>query len=431
MVIHVVSPGETVYSIALEYGVSLEQLRINNGLEDGNQLSVGQALLILFPTKTHLVGLGETLSSIARQYGISRRTLFQNNFILGGRPNLWPGQTLVISYTDTPTQPLFVGGYAYPFISPSLLNQALPFLTGLMPFTYGISSTGHLLPLHDEALLSAARIHGVQPLMHLSSLTEDETFSTERASMLLNQPDLQQSFLEEVLALILAKGYQGIDVDFEFLGKENAAPYAAFIQALHDTLAPYGYPVVVALAPKTSDEQAGLLYEGHDYKALGQAADAVLLMTYEWGYTYGPPMAVAPISNVRQVVEYALTRIPQEKILLGIPNYGYDWPLPYVEGQTRAQSISNVEAVQLAFANGATISFDESAQAPYFTYRSPNGTDHEVWFEDVRSILAKCNLIAEYGLCGAGYWNLMRPFPGNWMLLRSQFQIRTAPLRPR
>lgn len=110
MVIHVVSPGETVYSIALEYGVSLEQLRINNGLEDGNQLSVGQALLILFPTKTHLVGLGETLSSIARQYGISRRTLFQNNFILGGRPNLWPGQTLVISYTDTPTQPLFVGG---------------------------------------------------------------------------------------------------------------------------------------------------------------------------------------------------------------------------------------------------------------------------------------------------------------------------------
>ncbi len=342
MVIHVVSPGETVYSIALEYGVSLEQLRINNGLEDGNQLSVGQALLILFPTKTHLVGLGETLSSIARQYGISRRALFQNNFILGGRPNLWPGQTLVISYTDTPTQPLFVGGYAYPFISPSLLSQALPFLTGLMPFTYGISSTGHLLPLQDEALLSAARIHGVQPLMHLSSLTEDETFSTERASMLLNQPDLQQSFLEEVLALILAKGYQGIDVDFEFLGKENAAPYAAFIQALHDTLAPYGYPVVVALAPKTSDEQAGLLYEGHDYKALGQAADAVLLMTYEWGYTYGPPMAVAPISNVRQVVEYALTRIPQEKILLGIPNYGYDWPLPYVEGQTKAQSISNV-----------------------------------------------------------------------------------------
>lgn len=95
----------------------------------------------------------------------------------------------------------------------------------------------------------------------------------------------------------------------------------------------YGYIVSVALAPKTSSTQAGLLYAGKDYRALGKAANYVLLMTYEWGYKYGPPMAVAPINKVRQVLDYAVTEIPPQKIHLGIPNYGYDWALPFIKGK--------------------------------------------------------------------------------------------------
>ena len=85
----------------------------------------------------------------------------------------------------------------------------------------------------------------------------------------------------------------------------------------------------MALAPKYSDQQSGVLYEGMDYALLGAAANSVFLMTYEWGYTYGEPMAVAPVNQVRRVAEYALTRIPAEKIVLGVPNYGYDWPCPF------------------------------------------------------------------------------------------------------
>ena len=425
MQIHIVSPGETLFSIARNYGVSASLLAINNGISDSSALAVGQSLLILFPKRTHLVGPGETLSSITRQYGISLRTLYQNNLILYGQPKIWPGQTLVISYTDIPTRSVAVSGSAYPFISSPLLNQTLPFLSYLIPFTYGISAQGHLLWLNDEMLLDAARVHGVSSFLHLSSLTEEDTFSTERASMVLNNPDLQASLIEEILAVVTEKGYQGVDVDFEFLPGEDAQAYADFIGALRAAVSPLGLPVLVALAPKTSDDQSGLLYEGHDYGLLGQAADYVLLMTYEWGYTYGPPMAVAPLPNVRRVVDYALTRIPREKIFLGIPNYGYDWPLPYVQGQTAAHSISNVRAVQIALEHGAAIQFDETAQTPYFTYRAADGTLHEVWFEDVRSMSAKLGLISEYGLFGGGYWNLMRPFPANWLLLSSLFQIQT------
>lgn len=133
-------------------------------------------------------------------------------------------------------------------------------------------------------------------------------------------------------------------------------------------------------------------------------------------------MAVAPIQKVRQVVDYAITRIPPSKIDLGIPNYGYDWPLPYVQGVTRATSIGNLEAVQIAVENNAVIQFDPVAMTPWFTYEK-NGIQHEVWFEDVRSYQAKFALINEYGLRGAGFWQLMRPFLPGWLLLSGTFWI--------
>lgn len=140
-------------------------------------------------------------------------------------------------------------------------------------------------------------------------------------------------------------------------------------------------------------------------------------------YTYGPPMAVAPLNKVREVINYAITEIPPEKIDVGIPNYGYDWTLPFVRGESKARTIGNIEAVEIAIANQAVIQFDETAMSPYFNYEQ-NGVEHEVWFEDVRSMQAKFNLVTEYGLRGMGYWQIMKLFRANWLLLADTFDIR-------
>ena len=145
--------------------------------------------------------------------------------------------------------------------------------------------------------------------------------------------------------------------------------------------------------------------------------------SYEWGYTAGPPMAVAPLPNVRAVLDYAVTEIPAGKIFLGIPNYGYDWPLPFVRGTTRAQSISNQRAIDLAIEHDIAIQFDETAQAPFFHYTDGGGTVHEVWFEDARSLDAKLRLIAEYGFQGGGVWNLMRPYSQIWQVMAGLYDI--------
>ncbi len=428
MIIHVVTAGETMTDIANQYGVRLSNLLADNGMTPEEFPVVGQAIVVQIPELMHTVQIGESLYDIAAEYGITVYQLFRNNYKLGGISEITPGQELVIRYQNQGINGFLVtNSYAYPYISTELLREQLPFLSYFTPFTYGITVDGGLVDLQDEVLLEVTGEYETEPLMHLSTLTEEGNFSNERASMIFNDPIKQENLIEEILRVVQEKGYRGVDVDFEFIFPEERYEYVTFLQNLRLRLNPLGYPLFSALAPKTSDTQRGILYEGHDYAGIGAAVNGVLLMTYEWGYTYGPPMAVAPIENVRQVVEYALTRITRDKMFLGIPTYGYDWTLPYQPGNPGAPSLSPVEAIDIARRYRAEIQFDERAKSPWFRYTDESGTLHEVWFEDARSIQAKLALASNYGLRGIGYWNSMREFPQNWVVLNNEYRIDTDP----
>lgn len=377
MDIYVVQPGDTVDQIASYYSVDASQIIFDNQLIYPYELAVGQAL-----------------------------------FIGGG--------------VRTPDRAISVTGYAYPFISPWVLDQTLPYLSSLPIFSYGFTREGQLIPplWNDEPLISAALTYGTMPVLVLTPFGPDGQFNNLLISSVVNNPAYIETLIQNLLYLMREKGYGGLDIDFEFILAEDRDAFTAFVRQVAEVMRANGYHTSVALAPKTSADQKGLLYEGKDYAALGEAADSVLLMTYEWGYTFGPPMAVAPLNQVRRVVEYAVTEISPEKIDLGIPNYGYDWPLPFERGVTRATTIGNVQAVRIAVREGVAIQFDELAQSPYFLYTDKeSGTKHEVWFEDVRSLQGKFNLIKEFGLRGCGYWQIMQFFRANWLLLYENFYV--------
>ncbi|MDE7045981.1 MAG: glycoside hydrolase, partial [Acetatifactor sp.] len=290
----------------------------------------------------------------------------------------------------------------------------------------GFTMEGELIPPtygDDTWMIQEALRFGTRPILTLTPFGPDGNFNNQLIHSVVNNEVYRESLIQNLLVTMGEKGYQGVDIDFEYILAEDRDAFTAFVRQVAETMRNAGYHTSVALVPKTSSDQAGLLYEGKDYRALGEAADHVLLMTYEWGYTYGPPMAVAPINQVHRVVEYALTQIPREKIDLGIPNYGYDWPLPYERGVTKAATVNNIQAVRIAVEHGAEILFDPVAQSPYFNYIE-NGIAHEVWFEDVRSLQAKFDLITTYDLRGCGYWQIMQWFRANWLLLYSQFYIR-------
>lgn len=288
MTIHVVKRGETLSAIARIYGLSPGIIARYNGLFPPYALAVGQSLAILFPAVTATVRPGDSLFSVARRYNISPLQLLRLNPQLGRTAGLNVGETLVISLQNQGFRPVEVSGYAYPFVDRNILRDILPYATYLVPFTYGISRGGGLVELADEDLIRLARQYSALPLMHLSTLTETGAFSTERGAAVLNSPQQQELLADAVVNAMLSHGYQGLDVDFEFVGAENADAYAAFVGLLRDRVNALDYELITALAPKVSPDQPGVLYEGHDYPAIANNSDAVLLMTYEWGYTRDP-----------------------------------------------------------------------------------------------------------------------------------------------
>lgn len=376
MEIYVVKEGDTVDIIASMFGVGAELIIYDNQLVYPYRLAVGQALLI--------------------EAGLSEKTM-----------------------------EIISNGYAYTFISRWVLDNSLPSLSELSVFSYGFTEEGELIPpVQDDVwMVDEALENGTLPVLTLTPFGKDGNFNNNLISAIVRNPYSSNELINNLLAEMEVKNYGGLDIDFEYIKAEDRDLFTEFVRNCTERMHDAGYQVSVALAPKTSAGQKGVLYEGKDYKALGEIADHVLVMTYEWGYTYGPPMAVAPLNKVREVVEYAVTEIPAYKISMGIPNYGYDWPLPYERGVTKARTIGNVEAVQIAIENSAVIRFDEISASPYFYYEK-DGIMHEVWFEDVRSLKRKFDLIKEFGLRGPGYWQIMRFFRANWLLLQDNFYIQ-------
>lgn len=376
MEIYVVKEGDTVDIIASMFGVGAELIIYDNQLVYPYRLAVGQALLI--------------------EAGLSEKTM-----------------------------EIISNGYAYTFISRWVLDNSLTSLSELSVFSYGFTEEGELIPpVQDDVwMVDEALENGTLPVLTLTPFGKDGNFNNNLISAIVRNPYSSNELINNLLAEMEVKNYGGLDIDFEYIKAEDRDLFTEFVRNCTERMHDAGYQVSVALAPKTSAGQKGVLYEGKDYKALGEIADHVLVMTYEWGYTYGPPMAVAPLNKVREVVEYAVTEIPAYKISMGIPNYGYDWPLPYERGVTKARTIGNVEAVQIAIENSAVIRFDEISASPYFYYEK-DGIMHEVWFEDVRSLKRKFDLIKEFGLRGPGYWQIMRFFRANWLLLQDNFYIQ-------
>jgi spore germination protein len=420
LIIHVVKPGESLYSIARFYSATPSRIASENELPDPSRLVVGQTLVITQGTSKHRVQPGQSMYVIASQYGVSVRALIAAN------PNINPAQLSVGQIINVPIRTekrgtISVNGYAFPNIDMEVLRKTLPYLTFLSIFSYEVNADGTFKPINDQALINAARAAGVAPMMVITNLSESG-FSSDLARTILTDNEVQDRLINNVVANMRAKNYRGLDIDFEYIYPENREDYNNFLRKVVNRLRPLGYTITTALAPKTSAEQTGLLYEAHDYPVHGALVDHVILMTYEWGYTYGPPLAVAPINEIRKVLNYAVSAIPRNKILMGIPNYGYDWTLPYVQGSS-AKTVTNTGAVDLALREGAAIQYNTVSQAPYFNYFDDNKKQHVVWFEDARSIQAKLELVDEYDLGGVSYWTINRYFPQNWLVLSSMYNI--------
>ncbi|BCB02951.1 LysM peptidoglycan-binding domain-containing protein [Bacillus sp. KH172YL63] len=466
MNIYVVKSGDSLWSIASRYGVEINQILYGNQLKNPNILVIGQCLLIPEPLKEYIIEPGDTLSGVSQKYGIGIDELIAFNQITDPS-RLFVGQLIVlpafihevrsgeslytISYNHKVPLEDVLKANAIP--NPSLIypqqqiripnpkpviavnayttraegegaaevNGLSSYFSYLSPFTHTITKEGSMTELNDAALISVSKNGDVDPLLVLTNY-RDGKFNSDLAATILRSDSLQDALIASIVKKIEDKGYTGLNIDFEYIYPEDREHYNRFLRKTVASLKPKGYSVSTALAPKTKGDQKGLLYEAHDYKAHGEIVDFVVLMTYEWGWAGGKPWAIAPINEVKKVLDYAVTVIPRKKIMMGTPLYGRDWKIPWKEG-TFAKTISPQGAVDLAAQYGVRIRYNEQYQSPYFTYWDREGQQHEVWFEDARSMLAKQKTLDDYQLKGLSYWVLGSAFPQNWMLQHARYRV--------
>lgn len=424
MQIHTVQQNQSLFGIAQAYGTTAAELVEANEIPNPNRLVVGQTLVIPIIGQFYWVQPGDNLYTIARNFRLSYQELAAINRIPANQP-LQIGVRLYIP--PLPKSNAEFNAYVEPrgnSVAPELeesSRNAAPYLTYLAPFNFQALRDGSLKepPLGNlPAIAEASR----NVLMMVISNQENDQFSDEVGRILLNDLAVQDRFLNNIVETARKYGFRDIHFDFEYLRPQDREAYNQFLRKAKTRFQREGWLISTALAPKTSAEQQGAWYEAHDYRAHGEIVDFVVIMTYEWGYSGGPAMAVSPIGPVRNVLEYAISEIPPQKILMGQNLYGYDWTLPFVQG-TIARAISPQQAIQIAAENNVAIRYDTTAQAPTFQYTDTEGKRHEVWFEDARSIQAKFNLIKELNLRGMSYWKLGLSFPQNWLLISENFQV--------
>ena len=422
MIIHVVKSGESLYTISKLYGVPYSKIISDNELTNPSDLVVGQTIVILPGTRSHTILPGQSLYTIAKIYGITIADLYAANPNLNSSVPIYPGEIIKIPPSKK-LGSIEVNGYALPSTDMDVLVKTLPNLTYLSIFSYQMLPNGTLQGINDIPLIQAARKAKVAPMMVITNLKEGGGFDSDLAHTILTDENVQNTLLDNIIKILQTKNYYGLAIDIEYIFPRDKQNYNNFLRKTVNRLKPLGFIVTTALAPKPNGEIKGLLYEAHDYPFHGAIASHVILMTYEWGYTAGPPMAVAPLNEVKKILDYAVTVIPNKKIFMGIPNYGYDWTLPYVKGTT-ATALGNVQAVDLARKVYASIQYDYKAQAPFFNYYDSTGKRHIVWFEDARSMNAKLRTANDYNLGGVSYWTIGKYFPQAWLVQNSLFNIK-------
>lgn len=201
-------------------------------------------------------------------------------------------------------------------------------------------------------------------------------------------------------------GWAGVDVDYEQLPPTAGPAFTAFLTTLADRL--HGSGMVLSVdVPARADDSGTEGALAYSYQVIGSIADEVRVMAYDYSWSTGPPGPIAPLPWVEAVVGYAVARVPQSKVVLGLATYGYDW------GAGSGASIGAADAVRLAHQEGSPLHWDDRAAAAWFSY-DRGARRHTVWYEDARALARKQQVAIDHGLRGVAIWRLGGEDPQIW-----------------
>lgn len=291
----------------------------------------------------------------------------------------------------------------------------------ISPFWYRVETDGRIVPYtnasgasyENPTILSFLRTHGILVIPTVANIV-DGVWDGALVSRIIADPQLSAANIDNLVALAVAGGYDGIDLDYENLRASERTAFTTFVQQLAAALHARGKLLTVDVYAKTEEPGTWDGPKAQDWWAIGQAADQVRIMTYEYSWATSSPGPIAPLNWVADVMAFARSMIPADKIMQGVPLYGYEWV-----GQ-RGTPLVWREAVALANQNATPINWDSTSASPWFEYVSA-ATNNTVWFENAATVNAKLAVATAYDVGGVTLWRLGGEDPENWSALRTRF----------
>lgn len=293
MFVYTARKGDTIERVAKAWGVSVATIQALNET-DSSTLTPGINLLMPGTPSTfvhHTVGPSETLTKIAQLYGVPERAVAGANG-LSLTDLLEIGQILFVPKPIGKKRQAEVNGYIIPSGTSGdteVLHSSEP-LTYATIFSYHVNEKGAIVPLSDTQALNAMKQLGITPLLCVTNF-DGSNFNSDLAHTILASPELRKTVISAAKDTLGTQGFGGINVDFEHLHPTDRPLYNQFIRELRDAMHHDGYSVSIAMGPKTSDSPNAAWMGAFDYQTLGSLVDFLMLMTYEWGWVGGPPMA--------------------------------------------------------------------------------------------------------------------------------------------
>ncbi len=260
---------------------------------------------------------------------------------------------------------------------------------------------------------SICRRHGVKLIPLVSNSSPGKGFDADLVAALVKTEATRAAHIHALVTLVLAHDYDGIELDYELFRNAEREGFSALMRDLGAALRAKGRLLAGAFHPKTAEPGGDWGPGGQDWKAIGAAVDQFRIMTYDHHWASGPAGPLAPLPWYQDVLTFALTVVPRDKIQMGIPTYGYNWT------GSRTGKSSDVDprtAPHLARVKGGTITRDTVSNEPTFTYPEPDG-EHVVWYEDALCLPPKVKAVLAAGAGGIAIWRLGTEEPGFWVKL--------------
>jgi len=285
------------------------------------------------------------------------------------------------------------------------LQAHLGTLDIVSPYFFQLRADGTIEELSDPTADSFLRQSGITVVPMIKNVPRWNDFTP-----LIADPVQRSAVITRLVRLVEERGYSGIHIDFEAVNAGDAPHLTAFMRELAAQLRPRGKLVTQAVVARTSDTPT--TWGGaYDYPALAEVNDYIVVMAYDFHYAGGSPGPVGPYTWVQRVVSYLTTRVPREKLILGIPLYGYDWNMT---AGPPARSVRYDQVRELLRRPGASSGYDETEKEAWIRYTDDQGQQHEVWHADARSVAARVDLALDRGLAGVALWRLGHEDPAVW-----------------